>query len=351
MRLVFYKITLILWSFLTVMSCGGDKNPSTLFAIEIQGKPKELHWGDTIPVSIRAKSDVRVDKVSYSIDGKMLETVGESVILGITKLGDKELMAHIVSGDQQFKISKQIRVLSNITPVVYTYEIIAVYPHDDQAFTQGLEFYKDTLYEGTGKNGKSVLRKMDYVTGKVYAETTLDKAYFGEGITVMNDTVFQLTWQSGLGFLYDSDQLRRLGSFRYGKSAEGWGLCNDGAKLYKSDGSDKIWLLNPRTLEEMDHLQIVTNTSVFNKANELEYVDGKIYANVWQKESMMIINSMSGAIEGVVNFAGLKEQVTKHPRLDVFNGIAWSPTRKTFFVTGKYWDKLFEIVIKPRDNQ
>ena len=176
-------------------------------------------------------------------------------------------------------------------------------------------------------------------------QINLDDSVFGEGITVLNDKVYQLSWQSGLGYVYNKSNLSEIETFSYGKSKEGWGLCNDGEKIYKSDGTEKIWILNPKNLVEEDYIETVTNKSVFNKANELEYVDGKIYANVWQKESMMIIDATSGAIEGVVNFGGLKKQVTQHPKLDVLNGVAYHPTRKTFFVTGKNWDKLFEIHI------
>ena len=154
-----------------------------------------------------------------------------------------------------------------------------------------------------------------------------------------------MSWQSGLGYVYNKSNLSEIETFSYGKSKEGWGLCNDGEKIFKSDGTEKIWILNPKSLVEEDYIETVTNKSVFNKANELEYVDGKIYANVWQKESMMIIDATSGAIEGVVNLGGLKKQVTQHPKLDVLNGVAYHPTRKTFFVTGKNWDKLFEVRI------
>ncbi|TFG74403.1 MAG: glutaminyl-peptide cyclotransferase, partial [Flavobacteriales bacterium] len=131
----------------------------------------------------------------------------------------------------------------------------------------------------------------------------------------------------------------------YGNSKEGWGLANDGENLYKSDGTEKIWLLDPATLVEKEFIETVTDKSIFNKANELEYVDGKLYANVYQKESMMIIDAKSGAIEGVINFGGLKDKVTQHELLDVLNGVAYHPERKTFFVTGKNWDKMFEVNI------
>lgn len=235
-------------------------------------------------------------------------------------------------------------------PVIYTYELVATYPHDMGAYTQGLEFDGDTLYESTGKKGKSSLRKVDYQSGEVLEQIDLDRSYFGEGLTLWKDKVVQLTWQSGQGFTYSKNPLRSTGSFQYGESKEGWGLCHDTEKIYKSDGTEKIWFLDPETLSEMGYLEIVTNKSIFNKANELEYVNGIIYANVWQKESMMLINAKTGAIEGVVNFSGLKAKVKQHAELDVFNGIAYHRDRQTFFVTGKNWDSLFEVRIKPREQ-
>ena len=146
------------------------------------------------------------------------------------------------------------------------------------------------------------------------------------------------------------DNFMKSGTFQYGQSKEGWGLCHDDTFIYKSDGTEKIWRLDPETLQEIDYIQTVTDRSIFNKANELEYVKGKIYANVWQKESMMIIDAQSGAIEGVVNFGGLKNKVKQHSELDVFNGIAYHPVRNTLFVTGKNWDILFEVRIAPREE-
>jgi glutamine cyclotransferase len=224
------------------------------------------------------------------------------------------------------------------------------FPHDTDAYTQGLEFYNDTLYEGTGKRGKSSLRKVSYKTGEVLEKIDLENAFFGEGITIMDDKIYHLTWQSKIGFVYDLRSFKKTGSFQYGESKEGWGLCNDGKNLFKSDGTEKIWLLNPETLVEEEFIQTVTNKSIFNMANELEYVDGKIYANVWQKESMMIIDARSGAIEGVINFGGLKSKTRSPDNTDaVLNGVAYHPDRGTFFVTGKYWDKMFEVKIRKKD--
>ena len=334
---------------LTLFMACGEKNPARNFSIELQGEGKKFQEGQQVDLQIKNKGDQQVDSVRYFLDEKPLPLVAGKVTLEAPTLGNKKLRARIYCEGETIEMDKEIVLLARKQPEIYSYEILNSFPHDRNAFTQGLEFHGDTLYESTGRKGTSSLRKVDYRTGRILKSIDLDKNYFGEGITIMGDTIYMLTWQEGTGFLFDRESLEKIGSFRYGQSREGWGLCNDGEHLYKSDGTQRIWLLDPATLEEKGAIQTVTNRSVFNKANELEYVDGKIYANVWQKESMMIIDAGSGAIEGVVNFGGLSKQVTQHRDLDVFNGVAYHPGRKTFFVTGKNWDKLFEVRIVKRD--
>lgn len=330
------------------LACGGESNPSRLFRIRLDGKGSEYQVNQKVKVTLENKKQKNIASVQYFIDGEALPISDDTITLDVEKLGDKSLVARVAYDETSVEVTKAIRLLAATPPRVYTYEIVNEFPHDIGAFTQGLEFHNDTLYESTGHNGASSVRKVDFTTGKILQQEDLDQKYFGEGITLLNGKLYQLTWQGGTGFVYDIPGLKRSGSFKYGKSKEGWGLCNDGNVIYKSDGTEKIWMLNPENLSEVGYLQTVTNTSMFNKANELEYVDGKIYANVWLKESMMIIDSHSGAIEGVINFAGLKDHVTPHEKLDVLNGVAYNPKRKTFFVTGKYWDKMFEVRIKPR---
>lgn len=328
------------------MACGGEGNPKKLFSIHLEKDEYQQH--ESVPVSIENKRGETIDTVHYFIDGKELPLKGHSLTLDVAKLGSKTLVARVSFEGKSVEVPREIRVLADSAPTLYTYEILHEYPHDPKAFTQGLEFHQDTLYESTGKKGASSIRKVDYESGEVLQKIDLEPNYFGEGITLLDGKLYQLTWQGGIGFVYDASTLKRTGNFQYGQSKEGWGLCNNGDIIYKSDGTEKIWLLNPETLFEVGHLEIVTNTSMFNKANELEYVDGEIYANVWQKESMMIIDARSGAIKGVVNFGGLREKATQTPELNVLNGVAYNPVRKTFFVTGKYWDKLFEVRIFPK---
>ena len=331
-----------------VDSCGSSDNPAKFFEIQLEGKKKQFQNGDLVGVAIKNKKEKDIQQITYFLEGEEIKPTDGKITIASPTLGSKVIKAKVAYGDTFVEVEKDIRILAKNAPQVYTYTILNTYPHDKKAFTQGLEFSGDTLFESTGNPSnvsKSVLRKLNFETGEVYKEVDLDKSVFGEGLTIFEDKVVQLTWRSGLGYVYDSSDLEKTGSFSYGKSKEGWGLCNDGAVIYKSDGTEKIWKLNPETLIEEGYIETVTNKSIFNKANELEYANGKIYANVWQKESMMIIDPKTGAIEGVINFGGLKDRVEQHDNLDVLNGVAYHPTRKTFFVTGKNWDKLFEVEI------
>ena len=330
------------------LACG-ETDPSRNFSIVVDNA-NALHANARLDVRLDNKTGAPVDSVRYLLDGLELPAEDGKITLKTTRLGTRNLQALVYTGGQEVQLNKEIVLLADRPPELYTYEVIGEFPHDREAFTQGLEFQGDTLYESTGRKGASTLRKVDYRTGEVLASVSLDSQYFGEGLTILSDTIYMLTWKAGKGLLFDRTSLGQLGSFSYGESKEGWGLCNDGEKLYKSDGTQRIWILDPETLREEEYIETVTDKSVFNKANELEYVKGKLYANVWQKESMMIIDARTGAIEGVVNFGGLKQRVTQHRDLDVFNGVAYHPGRETFFVTGKYWDKLFEVRILKRDE-
>ncbi len=343
-----FKISLYLTGLSLFLACG-ETDIEKNFALDLDGGGKKLQQNQSIGVRLKNRAGLPVDSVQYFLDGAPIRLEGGELLLNTPVLGSKKLEAHVFSQGRKAVLEEELVVLASDPPALYTYEIVNTFPHDARAFTQGLEFYQDTLYESTGRRGTSSLRKVDYRTGQVLRKVDLDAQYFGEGLTVLHDTIYMLTWQARTGFMFDRQTLRRLGSFQYGESQEGWGLANDGKRIFKSDGTQRIWILDPSTLREEGYIETVTDKSVFNKANELEYLDGKLYANVWQKESMMIIDAGSGAIEGVVNFGGLKEKVGQHRDLDVFNGVAYHPGRNTFFVTGKNWDTLFEVRILKKD--
>ncbi|MDT8414121.1 MAG: glutaminyl-peptide cyclotransferase [Flavobacteriaceae bacterium] len=309
-----------------------------------QQKPIQL--GDTLRLEIIEKKQREMQPISYKIGAVSLPVLDKAtVILTDCLLGKQTLEATFSDGKQRTTASVALEILSDRTPSLLKYEVLQTYPHDMNAYTQGLEFYKDTLYESTGQYGNSSLRSVNFETGEVWKKTELDKKYFAEGITILNDKIYQLTWQENTGFVYDVNTFSKIQNFDYHQSKEGWGLCSDGKKLYKSDGTEKIWMLDPATFQESGFIQVSTNTRMIESVNELEWVAGKIYANIYQRNAIAIINPKHGGVEAVIDLSALKEKVTQHDKLDVLNGIAYHPTRKTIFVTGKNWDKLFEIKI------
>ncbi len=345
------KLFSITGALLFFLGCGGSADPAKHFSIQLENKA--IQQNQQVGVALKNKKDIEISDLHYYLDGKELPVENGKITMDVPTLGNKTLVAKFNIEDQAVEVEKKVRVLAASAPEVYTYEIINSYPHDTGSYTQGLEFHGGILYESTGKRGASTVRKVNFETGEVLQQIAMDDSVFGEGITIMNDKLYQLTWQSDMGYVYNISNLEKIKNFTYGESREGWGLCNDGEKIFKSDGTEKIWFLNPETLEEQGHIEIATNKSIFNNANELEYVKGKIYANVYQKESMMIIDATSGAIEGVINFGGLKSKIKKGTEWDesnsVLNGVAYHPERETFFVTGKNWDKLFEVKILKKD--
>ena len=311
-------------------------------SITTDAKNNAVTLGETINFSIKNPKGLEISEVTYTIN----ETpVGESIKIENMNLGVQTVTAKVNYGDASDIITTKITILNNAPPKVYGYNIINEYPHDITSYTQGLEFHNGELYESTGQYGESKLRKVDYKTGEVLQNINLAAQYFAEGLTIINDNIHQLTWQENIGFVYDVDTFEKTGSFSYGKSKEGWGICNDGNVIYKSDGTEKIWLLNPETLTEESYIQAFRDKGKVEGLNELEWINGKIYANRYQFNGVAIINPENGAVDGVIDFSPLRKLVTQHKGLDVLNGIAYNPETQTIFVTGKRWDKLFEVEV------
>ena len=227
------------------------------------------------------------------------------------------------------------------TPVA-GYRVVKIYPHDRMAFTQGLQYVDGVLYEGTGQNGQSGIRKVELETGKVLQHQPLDAKYFGEGITVWQNTIVQITWQSEIGFVYDKASFKQLKSFSY--TGEGWGLTNDGTRLIMSDGSAYIRFLDPVTFKETGRVMVKDNGVAVSKLNELEFVKGEIVANVWMTKRLVRISPKTGEVLGWIDLSGLLDPKDAIGT-DVLNGIAYDAKGDRLFVTGKWWPKLFEIKI------
>ena len=321
----------------------------------ILNSPNKIQSNEELTISISEKNDKPIDSVQFSIDTKKIISTLNTVTLKISDytLGKHTITAIVFYENKTEKITQTIYFMADAAPDVYTYKIINIFPHDKTAYTQGLEFYNGYLYEGTGRKGTSSIRKVDLETGKVLQQQDIDAQYFGEGITIFNNKLYQLTWQGGIGFVYNLETFEKEKDFKYTKSREGWGLTNNGEQLIKTDGTERIWFLNPETLVEENYIEAYTNNQKVEKLNELEYINGKIYANVWQKNSILIVNPTSGKIEGVANLNSLKDEILKEQNLndndEVLNGIAFDKENNRIFVTGKNWSKLYEIELIKKD--
>ena len=342
-------IFLFLLNLSLLESCGENSEWDDI-SISSNLTDKKIKKDDTLKIKLsknsknlifEIKSNNQIKKIS-PLDLSFENNNQYNFLLNNLTLGKKELIIKSSNGEKKVNFT----LLNNVAPKIYNYEIINEFSRSKNSYTQGLEFYNDTLYESLGRYGQSKLVKVEFNTGKKLKEIKLPSEYFAEGITVLNDKIFQLTWKEKVGFVYDVDNFNRINTFEYKNSIEGWGICNDGNKLYKSDGTDKIWILNPENQKEESYIEIYTNKNKVVGLNELEWIDGKIYANRYLFDGIAIINPKNGAIEGVINLSSLKSRVTQHEKLDVINGIAYNKKRNSIFVTGKMWDKLFEIRIK-----
>lgn len=225
---------------------------------------------------------------------------------------------------------------------VFGYTVTASYPHDPLAFTEGLQFVDGALYESTGIEGTSWVRKTDLASGQVLQQRDLDKQYFGEGIAVLPDKIIQLTWKNGKGFVLDRATLKQTGEFTY--PGEGWALTSDGARLFMSDGTSQIRILDPASLTQTGRIDVTMNGRPIDQLNELEFIKGEIWANVFQSDRIVRIDPSTGRVTGVVYLAGLLKPEDKGGReVDVLNGIAYDAQGDRIFVTGKYWPKIYEI--------
>jgi glutamine cyclotransferase len=228
------------------------------------------------------------------------------------------------------------------TPPTYTYTVINTFLHDPNAFTQGLVFQDSIFYEGTGLYGESNIRKVTPSSGAVLEQKSIDSRFFGEGITIFGDRLYQLTWKSGVCFVYNKNTFELQTQFAY--PTEGWGLTHDGQKLIMSDGTNIIYFRNPETFEEIGRIEVTDNNSPVTYLNELEYIKGQIFANVWQTDRIAQIDPTTGKVTGWINLAGLLTTTDRQQyRVDVLNGIAYDVSTDRLFVTGKWWPKLFEI--------
>jgi len=229
----------------------------------------------------------------------------------------------------------------------YSYKIINEFPHDHGAFTQGLVFENDYLYEGTGRKGRSSLRRVNIENGKILDIINLEQNYFGEGITIFQDKIYQLTWLSHTGFIYDKTDFLKIRDFNY--PTEGWGITHNRQYLIMSDGSSNLYVLNPESMERIETISVRYQNETINRLNELEYIQGRVFANIWQTNNIVVINPLDGQVTNWIDLSGLLNPGDYSDRVDVLNGIAFDSENSRLFVTGKLWPKLFEIILVPQN--
>jgi len=234
-------------------------------------------------------------------------------------------------------------------PTEYTFEVVRQFPHDPRAFTQGFTYNDGFFYEGTGRTGQSSLRQVNPENGHVVRKVDLAPDLFGEGITVLGNEVLQLTWLSHIGFVYDLRDFHLLRTFQY--AGEGWGLTTDGHDLFMTDGSAEIRVLDASTFSEKRRIKVRESGKPVDQLNELEFIEGEIYANIWHSDRIARISPHTGKVVGWIDLTGLLGPFYQRQAEEVLNGIAYDPTGKRLFVTGKLWPKIFEIRVSPKHSR
>ena len=343
-----YNPLIIILLALNIASCGDRDKEKNYFSFDENNLKPLYQATDKVDLALLNSKNKTIDSVAYFVNDKRISSVkgnGKFTLdLSGKKLGYQNVKALVYFEGDTISAQTRVEVASGIVPKLLKYTIVNTYNHDVNAFTEGFEFFRDTLIESTGLNGKSYFAKIDYKTGNAYKKITIDQQYFGEGITVINNKIFQLTWQNETGFIYDANTLKKLKTFTFDKKVEGWGMTNDGKNIYQSDGTEKIWTMNPETQKLTDFINVYTNDSKIKSVNELEWINGKIYSNIWEKDAIAVINPKTGAVEAVLDLSALRAKVT-NKEADVLNGIAYNKKTNTIFVTGKNWNKMFEIKV------
>lgn len=316
---------------------------------------QEYKLGDEISFEVTLKDETQsIDSITIEVNKQQVSFPNSTFTWtpAQPRVGQPKIKLTAYFGDKKETHYPKIKVLPKTSPVRYTYRVINTYPHDASAYTQGLFWHDGILWESTGKEGASTMRKVDMQSGKPIYKIDLDPSLFGEGAVLYMDKVYQLTWTSQRGFIYDLE-LQKQREFRFNTSTgEGWGITNLNDKLIVSDGSENLSIMEPEGFTEFDRLQVYDNLDKVSGLNELENVNGKIYANVYGKEYIAVIDPGTGAVEATIDFEGIWPRTNDNSSMEyVLNGIAYATDENRLFITGKYWPNLFEVELLQRANQ
>lgn len=294
---------------------------------------------DSIPFEITSKETIDSILLEYGDEKQTFRAPSFSWFSGAARTGNQTVRLKVFSGKDSETHYARIKFLSDLVPEEYTYRIIRTLPHNEDIFTQGLFFKGDTLIESNGPRGKSKLSKIDLETGKVYQSIALPGKYFAEGSTLWNELIILLTWTSNIGFIYD-ENLNEVDQFGY--DHEGWGITTWGDTLIVSDGTEILRFLDPRDFSEIGRLEVYDHREEVYFLNELEWIDGLLYANVYQDDYIVVIDPGSGKVLRKIDLSGLLGDA-EAKKADVLNGIAFHPDSEKIYVTGKLWPRLFEV--------
>lgn len=350
------KITsvLLLCTTLFQFACNNKVGSYITFKNPLLGE--SFNSGKPVKIELDIPEQTEIQNISYLLDGKQFaeKTNRDFVTLDTQNLplGYRLLTAIVKSGDKTDTITNNIILTTDKKPVKLKYTLVNTFPHDTSSYTQGLSFVDGKLLESTGRKGQSQLKYVDVKSGKAIKAVPLKPEYFGEGSTKVGNQIIVLTWRENVGLVYDATTLEEKATFSYQTSREGWGLTYDGKRLLRSDGSNKIWFMNATTFKEEGFIEVYDNKGAVEQLNELEYIDGKLYANVYGLNRIVIINPQSGLVEAEVDLAKLAPKNYFKDELEisnnVLNGIAYDEVGKRLFVTGKKWPNLFEIKLSEK---
>jgi glutamine cyclotransferase len=352
-----HKFNLLL-AIAAIMAVGCDKKNQQDNNISISPEAgTNYKAGDKVAVKARYPTDVKPDSVVYLVDSAKVGSLKDSTALSLKTdsmpLGPRVITAKVYKGGKSQDISTNIVLLAAKAPVEYTYKVIKVFPHDTGCFTEGLVYQDGFLYESGGGylkppqgqevTSQSSLRKVDLESGKVVQKVLLDSAVFGEGISIVGNKIIQLTYNEKIGYVYDKDTFKRLSTFTNNIGIEGWGMCFDGKKLYMDDKTNRVFFLDKDTYRQTGNIEVYDDKGPINEINELEYIDGKLYANVWQTNNIIVVDPKTGAVLEKIDLTNLYPQNKRSLTADVLNGIAYDAKGKRIFITGKKWPHLYQV--------
>jgi glutamine cyclotransferase len=306
--------------------------------------------GDPVTLKAHYPMGSNPDSVVYFLDSVRIATKKDSTALTLKtdtlKMGLRLLTAKVYTAGKSNEASTNIVLMAAKAPEEYTYKVIKVYPHDTSAYTEGLLYNDGYLYESTGERN-SDLRKVDLQTGKVIQRAKLDPKYFGEGSAIVGNKIVMLTYRDKIGFVFDKNTFKLLTTFDNNVGVEGWGMAFDGEKLYMDDKTNRIWFLNKDNYRQTGYIDVYDNKQPIDAVNELEYVDGNLYSNVYTTDTILMINPKTGVVLRRIDMKNLWPVANRPANNDntnnVLNGIAWDEKGKRFFVTGKKWPHLYQV--------